>query len=165
MKRLSEPAVNHLVILNMAIGILKVRKLKDVTAKAVNITKDQKVLNQKRKVIARTDSELDNICSLTDEIFPKVDRVDLGKIAKGHTPELIQTIPEKTTNPEILALYLLYINFQDETDLRLDERLKVCLNYDYMSLIITISEEIGLEKDVSDDMYVLASKLIGKVRK
>ena len=41
---------------------------------------------------------------------------------------------------------------------------KVDKEIDYMSLIITISEEIGLTKDVSDDMYELALRMIEDIQ-
>jgi len=165
MKSLSTPAIKHLVVLNMAIGILRVRKFKDVVAKAVGITKEKKKLNQMRKMLSLVDNELESITGLIDTIFKKLNQNDLSRIKKGHSAKIISMIPETKTNPEILGLYLLFLEFQEDVDMKLDEALKPCLEFDYMKLIITISEEIGLEKDVSDDMYLLAEKLIVEIKR
>ena len=165
MKRLSTPAIQHLVILNMAIAILKVRKMEDVVAKAVNITTDKKVLNQKRKLYAKIQDELDNITSLSDDIFPKLSHDDLQRVAAAHSPKLIQLIPEQTTNPEILALNMLYLNFNDVPDTKMDSLLTHIQQIDFMRLILLISEEIGLQKDVAEDMYPLAEMLIDKIKR
>ncbi len=165
MKRLSTPAIKHLVILNMAVGILQVRKFNDVVAKAVNITTDTKILNQKRKELVKVQKQLDTITDLVAEIFPKISIQDASRVKKGHTPSLIQQIPETTTNPETLALSMLFINFQDVIDPKMDELLKPCLAFDYHKIIVTISEEIGLQKEVGEDMYVLADDLIRQIRR
>ena len=165
MKQLSTPAIKHLVVLNMAIGILKVRKFKDVIAKAVGITKDKKRLNQMRKTLPLVEDELEKITDLINPIFSQINKADLARIKKGHSAKIISMIPETKTNPEILSLYMLFLEFQEDVDKKLDDVIKPCLKFDYMKLIITISEEIGLEKDVSDDMYLLAEKLIMEIKR
>ena len=164
-RRLSKAAIQHATILNFGVSVLKVRNMEEVTKKAIKITQDKKILNQKRKVIAKVQSELDSFQQLTDDIFPQLNLEDLNRIRDGHTVQLIQQIPEATTNPEILALYLLFINFNDDVDKKIDSIFNEVVKIDFMKLIITISEEIGLEKDISDNMYLLAEKLIKDIRK
>jgi len=158
-KSLSTPAIKHLVVFNMAVGILKVRKMSDVVAKAVSITDDKKQLNKMRKVLLRVEAELDKVTSMVDVMFSQLNFTDLERIKKGHNAGIISMIPEDSTNPEMLGLYLLFLEFQDAPDKRLDPLMKPLQEFDYMSLIITISEEIGLQKDVSDNMYELALRL------
>jgi len=160
---LASKTIKKLTAFNMAVGILRVRNFKDVTEKAVNLTKDKKILNQKRKVLVRVEEEINAIVNLTHVILDKVDRFDIQKVKAGHSMKLIQSIPEKTTNPEILGLYILFLVFQDNIDERTDEIFAPLLSIDYMSLIIIISEEIGLEKDVADEMYELADSLKEKI--
>jgi hypothetical protein len=164
-KRLSTPAIKHLTVFNMACGILKVRKFKDVVAKAVTITDDKKQLNKMRKELAKVEVELDEITSQVDAIFSQLNFDDLERIKKGHTAGIISIIPEDSTSPEILGLYLLYLEFQDFPDKKLDPVMKPLQEFDYMELIITISEEIGLQKDVSDEMYELAQRLIAELKR
>jgi hypothetical protein len=163
--RLSAPAIKHIVILNMAIAILKVRKYEDVVSKAVGITKDKKILNQKRKLLAKVDNAINEIEKLTDAVFSQMSDTDIERVRKLNSAQLIQQIPEDSTNPEILALYLLYINFNDDIDKKMDPLLNPCKEIDYFELILMLSEDVGLEKNVSEDMYVLAQKLIEQIKK
>jgi len=163
-KKLSTPAVKHLTCFNIAIGILRARKFKDVVAKAVNITDDKKQLNRMRKTLAKVENEIDKICSLSDAIFSQLNYDDLARIKNSHRASTIALIPETTTNPETLALNILYLEFNDLPDEKLDERLKILTKIDYMDLIEIISEEIGLQKDVSEDMYLLATEIIEDVK-
>ena len=163
--RTPKKAIQNIVVLSMAVAMLKVRKMPDVTAKAVNLTKDKKILNQKRKLLQKLENEFDKIINLADDIFSKLSLEDLKRISKSYSMETIQQIPELSTNPEVLALNLLYINFYDEVDNKLYEPLKPLTQIDYMDLIIKVSEEIGLEKNVSEDMYPLAQKLIKEMKK
>ncbi|MBE0498612.1 MAG: hypothetical protein IBX43_05145 [Campylobacterales bacterium] len=164
-KRLSAPAIKHLVVFNMACGILKVRKFKDVVHTAVNLTDDKKQLNSKRKLIAQIETSLDLITAQTDAIFSQLSLADLDRIKKGHTAQMIEMIPEHSTSPEVLGLYLLYLEFQDAADKKLDPIMQQLCEFDYIKLIWAISEEVGLQKDVSDDMYYLAMKLIEEIKK
>ena len=163
-KPMSTPAIKHTDVLNMAIGILKVRKFNDVVAKAVTITKNKKQLNRMRKILAKVDKEIDAIINTLDRVFDNINYYDLMRIKQSHSAKTIALIPEKSTNPEILGLYLLYLEFQDAPDAKMDERLRFLQEIDYMSLIITISEEIGLTKDVIDDMYELALRMIEDIQ-
>jgi len=165
MCRLPTPAIKHIVILNFATAILKVRKIEDVVSKAVGLTKDKKVLNQKRKVLVLVDRKLKEIEMLGAIVFNQMSPSDLSRVKKGHSAWLVSQIPEKTTSPEILALYMLFLNFQDLPDTKMSKLLAPALEIDYMELIITISEEIGLEKDVADEMYELALHLVEQIKK
>lgn len=164
-KPLSSAAVKHLAIFNMAVGILKVRKFEDVVAKAVLITTDKTQRNRTRKLFAKVDAQIDEITGTSQKIFSLLSRADLIKIAQKHTPRVIVKIPETETNPEVLGLYLLYLNFQDAPDEKMDERFAFLKEIDYMSIIIAISEEIGLVKDVSDNMYELGLELIAEIKR
>jgi len=165
MAELSSPAIKHLIVFNMAVGILKVRKFDDVVKKAVNITDDKKHLNKMRKVLAKVETKIDEITKLTDVIFSKLSKSDLSRIAKGHKEQIIAKIPETSTNPEVLGLYLLFLEFQDLPDKKLDEVMSPLLEFDYIKLIDIISEQIGLQRDVADDMFELALELIKEVKK
>lgn len=164
-KRYSKNALEHLAVMNIASAILQVRKFDDVVSKAVNITSDKKVLNRKRKLLLKIDSRLQDIISMCHSVLSDMSNDDLLRLRKYSDPRVIATIPELTTNPETLALNLLYLEFNDLPDSKLDERLKCLTEIDYMSLIEYISEEVGLESDVSEDMYVLADSLILKIKK
>jgi len=163
--RTPKRAIQNMIVLSLAVAMLKVRKMPDVTARAVNITKDKKILNQKRKLLKKIEDELQSIIDLADNILSKLSIEDLKRISKSYSIDIIQTIPETSTNPEILALNLLYINFYDEVDNKLFEPLKPLMEIDYMDLIIKVSEEIGLEKNVSEDMYPLAKNLIMEIKR
>ena len=162
--RIPTRAINNITLLSLASAILKVRKMPDVVEKAVNITKDKKTLNQKRKALAKLNATLDSIVSDADTVFGGLVLEDLKRIQDKTSMQLIQKIPEKTTSPETLALNILYILFNDEVDKVLYAPLKKFTEYDFMDLIITVSEDIGLEKNVSEDMYPLAKKLIMEIK-
>ncbi len=162
--RLPKPAIQHIVILNFAIAILKVRTMDDVVSKAVNITKDKKILNQKRKLIAKIDSKIEEIMELTDIVFSQMSDSDLERVRKGHSAHLVQSIPETTSNPETLALFMLYINFQSVPDPRMNKILDKVKEIDYIGLIYEI-EEVGLQKNVGEDMYLLADDLVEQIKK
>lgn len=164
-KPASTSAVKHLVVFNMAAAILKVRHFDDVVAKAVRLTQDKTQRNKTRKIFAKVEAQLERITSFSSTIFSQFSRDDLERVKKGHNAGVVSLIPETTTNPEILALYMLFINFQDCPDKKLDKRFDILQTIDYMELIITISEEIGLEQDVSEDMYLLALKLIEEMKR
>ena len=161
----SSKAIKHLAVLNMAIGMLKVRKFADVVSKAVTITDDKKIRNQKRKVLARIDEDIKKINSSLDLVFAQLHIDDFVRIRKANSFESIKLIPEDSTNPEILALNLLFITFQDHVDPKLSHIFSPMLEFDYMDLIITISEEIGLKEDVAEDMYPLAHKIIEEIHR
>ena len=59
---------------------------------------------------------------------------------------------------------MLFQIFNDVVDEKLDERLKPMTEFDYFDSIVKISDTIGLEKNVSEDMYVLAEELISKIK-
>jgi hypothetical protein len=162
-KRLSKPALHHLVVLNIATGILLVRKEKEVMQEAVTITEDKKVLNQKRKELAKLDEKLREIAELATPLIKALDYNDLQRLKKFDTDKIVMIIPTENTNLEVLALYLLYIEFQDAPDPKMSSIFEKCKEYDYFSMIIEISENIGLTKDVSEYMYNIAHEMIRAV--
>jgi len=164
-KRFPKPALHHLVVLNIATGILIVRKEQEVLEEAVTITDDKKVLNQKRKELAKIDKQLNEIKKLATPIIESLNYSDILRLKNFDADKIVMMIDEKNTNPEILALYLLYIEFQDAPDKKMSSIFKECKEFDYFSMIIEISENIGLTKDVSDYMYNSAHKMIEAVKR
>jgi len=165
MRRLSKPALNHIIVFNMAVGILRVRKFEDVVSKAVNISTDKKRVNQKRKQRAKFEEKLEYICNLSVDIFKQMSKDDLNRLRAGTKAEIILKIPEATTNPELLALNMLFLNFQEMPDPRMDEVLDPVKDIDYLELMVILSEEFGLEKDIEEEMLYLADHLIAEIKK
>ena len=164
-RKLSSPAIKHMVVANMASAILQVRKKEDVVAKAVGITKEKKILNQNRKELAKFENKLDEIVANVHNILSSISMEDVARVGRGHSKELVEQIPEKSTNPEVLALYMMFVNFQDCPDKKMDEILKPLLAEDYIDLVDFLSVRVGLEKNVADDLYWLAVKLIEDIKR
>jgi hypothetical protein len=89
---------------------------------------------------------------------------ELKKVRARFSLEIIKMIPEDRSNLDLLSLNMLFIEFQDCIDKKMDGVFTQYLKYDYMDIIVRISEEIGLEKDVADDMYLLALKMIDAIK-
>jgi len=164
-RRLSSSAIKNLAILNMASGILQVRSHKDILLESVCITSDKKVLNRNRKLLKTIQTKLDHICKVTYYISKSISHADIERLRKENKVSILKDIDYKNSNAEILALNLLYICFNDDIDFKVDEIFKSILKIDYMDIIIPLSEDIGLEKDVSDDMYISAQRIIDEIKK
>ena len=163
-KPLTKHGLQDLLILNYAFAVLQVRNSKEVVQNAVLITDNKQTLYRKRKLVKLIDTKINEILVMKEVIFGRIKQDDFRKLAKVYNFEFVKMIPEKDTNPETLALYMLWINFIDDRNPMCSKVFDGIETIDYMQLIITLTEQIGLTKNIQDDMFILACGIIDKIK-
>lgn len=164
-KPLTKYGLQDLLIFNYAISMLQIRHTKEVINKAVGLTDNKKVLYYKRKKLKEIDDTIEQIIEFRHTVFARVHKPDFAKLRERYDYRFIEMIPEDATNAECLALYLLFVNFIDDPNPMLSQIFYGIDEFDYMKLIIMLTEDIGLREQIQDEMFALACKIIEEVKK
>jgi len=153
--------------IGVACGTIKSREYVDERdVDVVKLTVSKKEANQKRKPLAKIQKALDDIFVRYQTYLNHLDHKTLTKIKNSNMRYIMQAIPEKTTNLEVLGLSILARVIKDkEHGLKfIDPVFDIFKEVDYNSIVKMITIEFKISEDTVHDMWSIAGKVYERIK-
>lgn len=151
----------------VACGTIKSREYVDERdVDVVKLTINKKEANQKRKPLAKIQKALDDIFIRYQAYLNQLDFKTLSKIKNSNMRYIMQAIPEKTTNLEVLGLSILSRIIKDkEHGLKfINPVFNIFEEVDYNAIVKMITIEFKLSEDTIHDMWDISGKVYERIK-